>query len=100
MSSSTRLLRPPNPAGVIHPYRETVTPDSPLYISAVYPWWSVFIWNEGPDTVETFINGREYSFRLEDDESRRIDAGAPLLRDVYITVEPGESATVKIDTMR
>jgi len=100
MSGRTRLLRLPEPEGVIHPYRETVTPESPLSISAVNPWWSIFIWNEGPDPVETFINGREYSFRLDDDESRRIDAGAPLLRDVYITVEPGDSATVRIDTMR
>ena len=93
-------LKPPDPEGVIHPYREEVTPESPLLIRTVHPWWCIYIWNEGPDPVDTFINGREYSFRLEDVESRKIDAGGPFLRDVYVTVESGKQATVKIDTLR
>ena len=86
--------------GVIRPYRETITPEAPLSIVPVHPWWGIFIWNEGPDPIDTFINGTEFSFRLEDDESRKIDMGAPLLTDVLITVEAGESATVRIDTVR
>jgi len=102
MSSRTRLVREPiiAPEGIIHPYRETITHDTPLSIESVHPWWSIFIWNEGPDPVDTFINGTELSFRLEDDESRKIDMGAPLLTDFLITVETGESATVRIDTVR
>ncbi len=100
MSISFSSVVPIAPEGVIHPYRETITPETPLILESVRPWWSIFIWNEGPNPVDTFINGREYSFRLEEEESRSIDAGAPLLRDLYITVDPGESATVRIDTMR
>ena len=86
--------------GVIRPYRETITPEAPLSLEPVHPWWGIFIWNEGPDPVETFINGTEFSFKLEDLESRKIDMGAPLLTDLLITVEAGESATVRIDTVR
>lgn len=93
-------LRLPDPEGVIHPYKEVVTFELPLLIRAVHPWWSIFIWNEGPDPVDTFINGREYSFPLDEEESRKIDAGGPFLRDVYVTVESGKQATVRIDTMR
>lgn len=86
--------------GVIRPYRETITPESPLSLEPVHPWWGIFIWNEGPDPVKTFINGTEFSFRLEEVESRKIDMGAPLITDVLVTVEAGESATVRIDTVR
>jgi len=93
-------LKPPEPEGVIHPYREAVTFELPLLLRAVQPWWSIYVWNEGPDPVDTFINGREFSFRLGAEESRKIDLGGPLIRDVYVTVEQGASATVRIDAMR
>lgn len=93
-------LKPPEPEGIIHPYRIAVTHELPLLIRAVHPWWSVFVWNEGPDPIDTFINGREYSFRLGEEESRKIDAGGPLLTDIYVTVESGKQATVRIDAMR
>lgn len=93
-------LRARVPAGVVQPYRELVTHDNPLTITAVSPWWSVYIWNEGPDPVETYVNGRDSSFRLAIRESRRIDAGAPTFNEIYVIVGAGDSATVKIDTMR
>jgi len=88
------------PTGAIQPYRELVTYDSPLTITAVSSWWSVYIFNEGPDPVDTYVNGREYSFRLDRREDRRIAAAAPTLNEIHVTVEEGDSATVKIDTMR
>lgn len=93
-------LRPPEPEGVSLPFREKVDHDLPLLLRPVQPFFSVYIYNEGPDPADTLINGGDRSFRLEKGQSRQVDMGAPKIKEILVTVEVGKTATVKIDTLR
>jgi len=93
-------LRPSEVEGVIQPFSLDVTPEQPVYLRPVHPWWSIYIWNDGPDEVHTYVNGRERSFDLGLDESREINMGAPKIREVVFMVEAGKAAHVRMDSKR
>lgn len=93
-------LRPPEVEGVVQPFSLDVTPEHPIYLRPVHPWWSIYIWNDGPDEVHAYVNGRERSFDLSQSESREINMGAPKIWEVVFMVDEGKTAHIRMDSKR
>lgn len=95
-----RAFKPPEIEGVIQPFSVDVTPERPVVLRPLRPWWSVYVLNDGPDAIHVYVNRGESSFDLDKYEDKRIDIGAPRIEEVLIEVDEGCSASVRIDAKR
>lgn len=93
-------FRPPEIEGVIQPLSLDVTPERPVLLRPLRPWWSVYVLNDGPDVVHVYVNRGERSFDLGKYEDKGIDMGAPRIEEVLIEVDEGCSASVRVDAKR
>jgi len=93
-------LGPSEIEGVIQPISVDVTPERPVYLMPVRPWFYVHVLNDGPDGVHVYLNRGERSFDLDKYEDKGIDLGAPRIEEVLIEVDEGETAHVRVDARR
>lgn len=84
--------------GVVEPIEPITVTSTAKQIRPTKPWFSVEIVNDGPDSVLAIINTLK-SFDAHDvkkDETYKVEMGKPIIKDVYMKCNPGETAIVRL----
>lgn len=84
------------PQGLIQPVTLSATEEMKTYEPPT-PWFSVDVYNEGPDTVYVGINDKAREFKsIEKNRARRFDFGMAKIEKVYYKCARSETATVEL----
>ncbi len=90
------------PEGIIKPHPTKVVGARRVTISAFpYKWFNADIYNDGPDSVYVFINEVTPSRQpLKIREKIEVKNPAPVIKEIILFCEAGETADVRIYTKR
>jgi len=84
------------PQGLIQPVTLSATEELKTYEPPT-PWFSVDVYNEGPDTVHVGINDKAREFKsIERNRARRFDFGMAKIERIYYKCDRGGAATVNL----
>jgi hypothetical protein len=89
----------PRPLG--YTYAKTLIVDKPTLLDFInddprHPLFSVVIHNDGPDEVYVSVNSYSRGAAVKPHESLNIDLRAPLIKQIYIYVDHGKKAYIRI----
>jgi hypothetical protein len=84
----------PKPRG--YTYTKTLLVDGLVVLDFKPPLFSVSIYNDGADEVYVSINNYSKDVVLKPHESLKIDLRAPLIKRIYIDIDHGKKAYIRI----
>jgi len=87
------FMKKSEPQGLIHPVTLDATEDLETYEPPT-PWFSVDVYNSGPNTVYVGINDKAKEFKaIERNRARTFDFGMAKIEKIYYKCNSGETAT-------
>jgi len=99
LTTLEQFQREQRPEGVVEPIEPiTVTDKVRRVVAPFKPWFNVEVVNNGPSDVWVIVNP-EKSFdwhRVGAKETYRVPMGRPIIKDVLLKCELGETATVRL----
>jgi hypothetical protein len=93
-----RIVEDQVPSGVTDPIEPITVTHEVKRVIPVKPWFNCSIVNDGPYSVMVIVNS-EKSFEWHEiakDETYKVDMGRPLIKDVLLQCDIGETATVRL----
>jgi hypothetical protein len=93
-----QIVKDQVPVGVTEPVQPITVTHDVKRVTPIKPWFNCSIVNDGPNSVKVIVNS-EKSFEwhtVAKDETYRVDMGRPLIKDVLLQCNTGETADVRI----